>query len=310
MALPPLYKYLNVQGAKLTLRNGTFKHAKPADFNDTEDLTICSLFPEDVETALTKLARGFTDIILHHINDVPTCSSPMKERILLIQQVYRNNPTAASLVRKEMAKDDARTLYDVEAMRAKAEAFIKEINEYLQGYRVLCASTHKESEVMWCQYAEGHKSIALRIEPNIAKDSKFQLFRPVEYREARPSLYDSTFDFTGGLFGDHESQVRAIIEKIVHSKTLKWEHESEYRLAIPLRKNEEPWNTLKYHPEEITELYLGRSMENSDMEEIIDLAKSLNPNIAIFRSTRDTQGKIVFTRDERGSEAPWENGVP
>jgi hypothetical protein len=43
MALPPLYKYLDVQGAKLTLGNRTFKHAKPSDFNDTEDLTIQSI---------------------------------------------------------------------------------------------------------------------------------------------------------------------------------------------------------------------------------------------------------------------------
>ena len=42
MTLPPLYKYLNVQGAKLTLGNRTFRHAKPSDFNDIEDMTQCS----------------------------------------------------------------------------------------------------------------------------------------------------------------------------------------------------------------------------------------------------------------------------
>jgi hypothetical protein len=36
MALPPLYKYLDVQGAKLTLGNNTFRHAKPSTFNDVE----------------------------------------------------------------------------------------------------------------------------------------------------------------------------------------------------------------------------------------------------------------------------------
>jgi hypothetical protein len=44
MPLPPLYKYLDFQGAQLTLGNRTFKHAKPSDFNDTEDLTIQSTF--------------------------------------------------------------------------------------------------------------------------------------------------------------------------------------------------------------------------------------------------------------------------
>lgn len=40
MALPPLYKYLDVKGAKLTLGNDTFRHAKPSDFNDVEDMAV------------------------------------------------------------------------------------------------------------------------------------------------------------------------------------------------------------------------------------------------------------------------------
>jgi hypothetical protein len=55
MPLPPLYKYLDVRGAKLTLGNRTFKQAKPSDFNDTEDLIIQSIFPEETAVALRKL---------------------------------------------------------------------------------------------------------------------------------------------------------------------------------------------------------------------------------------------------------------
>ena len=38
MTQPPLYKYLDVRGAKLTLGNKTFRHAKPSDFNDLKKL--------------------------------------------------------------------------------------------------------------------------------------------------------------------------------------------------------------------------------------------------------------------------------
>ena len=47
------------------------------------------------------------------------------------------------------------------------------------------ASAH--SERMWTEYAEKHQGVSLRIQPNLAKDSKFQLFRPVIYREKRPT---------------------------------------------------------------------------------------------------------------------------
>jgi hypothetical protein len=273
MALPPVYKYLGVQGAKLTLMNRTFKHAKPSDFNDIEDLTIQNIFPEETEVALKRLSRGFTDVILQHVNEVPTCSSPMKEKLELIQHIYRNNPSAADMVRAEITKEGRKPIYDVEHMRTRSEAFVKELNEFMQGYRVLCVTTHRDSEAMWSRYAENHKGIALRIEPNLDKNSKYQLFRQVIYREKRPPLYDDTLEFIAdSLFKDKEVRVRAAIDKIVYAKTLEWEYESEYRLAIPVLPRDEPWDTLTYHPEEITELYLGLAMDDIDRNEIVGLA--------------------------------------
>ena len=150
---------------------------------------------------------------------------------------------------------------------------------------------------MWSGYAENHKGIALRIEPTVVKDFKFQRFRPVEYREIRPPLYDDTLDFmAGSLFGDQETRRRAILEKIIYSKTLPWRHEGEYRLAIPLRKGEPPWNTMRYHPEEITELYLGFAMTNEDKDDIVTKAKALNPEILIFQVGRDANTRLTFDR--------------
>ena len=61
--MPPLYKYLDLMGAKLTLDNVTFRHAKPSTFEDLEDMTIRSVFAEDVEVALEKLSNGCVDVI-------------------------------------------------------------------------------------------------------------------------------------------------------------------------------------------------------------------------------------------------------
>ncbi len=281
MTLPPLYKYLDVSGAKLTLGNKTFKHARPSDFNDVNDLTIQSIFPEDTEEALKKITGGFTDVILRHLDEEPTCSSPMKEKIRVIQQVYRANP--------------GKRIYDVEYHRDRAQAHIVEINDFMRSYRVLCVSTHKDSERMWTEYAEKHKGVSLRIQPNLAKDSKFQLFRPVIYRKKRPPLFEDTLEFiAGALFGDHEARTKEIVERIIHTKTLDWQHEGEYRLAIPIMKDEEPWITLPYHPEEITELYLGIEMEKSDIEDIVGKARGVNPDIAIYRANRNAGGKLYF----------------
>lgn len=294
MTLPPLYKYLDVSGAKLTLGNRTFKHAKPSNFNDTEDLTVQSIFPEDTEEALEKIAGGFINMVLRHLDDEPTCGSPMEEQIKVIQQLFRTNPGAAELVRTELA-DPEKPIYDVESHRKRAQTFIAEINEFMRGFRVLCVSVHKDSDLMWKEYAEDHKGIALRIEPNFAKDSKFRLFRPVEYREHRPPIYEGTLEFsTGSLFGNLEARIADIVERIIYTKTLRWRYEGEYRLAIPTKKDEKPWVMLPYHPEEITELYLGQKMEEPDIEAIVNMARSVNGEISIFQAYRDGDGNLIF----------------
>jgi len=84
------------------------------------------------------------------------------------------------------------------------------------------------------------------------------------------------------------------MEKIIYAKTLDWLHESEYRLAIPLQQGEEPWNTLPYHPEKITEFYLGAAMIEADKKEIIALAKAVNPGIAVFQAMLGPGGKVTF----------------
>ena len=295
MALPPLYKYLDVHGAKLTLGNRTFKHAKPSDFKDTEDLTIQGIFPEEIETALKRASQGMLDVIFTHLHAAPTCASPMREKLAAIQAALRADPGLAARMKAEIPKGALDGVYDVAHMHALAESTVKGVNEFMQGWRVLCVTTHKDSEKMWSGYAENHKGIALRIEPNVAKDSKFQKFEPVVYRAKRPPLHDDTLEFVAGsVFGDKDARSKAMMEKIIYAKTLDWQHEGEYRVAIPLRQGEDPWNTLPYHPEEVTELYLGAAMTDADKEDILGKAKAVNPGMAVFQAVLGSGGKIAF----------------
>jgi hypothetical protein len=83
--------------------------------------------------------------------------------------------------------------------------------------------------------------------------------------------------------------------KIAYAKTLAWQHEGAYRLVIPLRQGEEPWNTLAYHPEEITGLYLGAALTDTDKQDIVAKAKALNPQSRFFRRSGTTKGGSVST---------------
>src|SRR5271155_748677 len=142
MTLPPLYKYLDFRGALLTLGNRTFKHAKPSDFNDTEDLTLQSIFPEETVVALKKIEHSFIDVILQHLDDAPTCRSPRRESAGLIQQLFLTDPDAANVVKAELGSEVAEPLFDVDHMRTEADEALTRINEHMQRSRVLCVTTH------------------------------------------------------------------------------------------------------------------------------------------------------------------------
>jgi hypothetical protein len=297
MTLPPLYKYLDVTGAKLTLQNRTFKHAKPSDFNDLEDLTIRSIFPESNEAALQEIKDNFTDILVRNLDKAPaSINHEIRQKVALIQHVYRRNPDAAEAVKAIIREDNIGDLYDLEGLRQRSEGHIKEINDLMQCFRVLCVSQNGTSTDMWTRYAQNSQGIVLRILPNASKDSKFLLFRKVEYRSTRPPLYPNVLDFLEtGLFGDQEKRALDAMNNIIYSKTLEWEYEEEYRLAIPILDGAD-WNTMPYHPEEIPELYFGYKATDETKVEITKLAKKLNPEIKIFHGCLCPDGRLSFLR--------------
>jgi len=285
MELPALYKFMDRNGARLTLGNGTFRHAKPSSFNDLEDLTVRSVFPEETEVALKILTKAMPVVIARNVESEPNGDPDRCYRIKRIQHAIKANPKVLDVICVEL---EARPVYDVDAMRIMSESFVAEINEFMQMYRVLCVTPALDSARMWEEYADNGQGIALRIEGNLEKDSKFKLFRPVTYADQRPALYDNTEQFIeDSLFGDLEKLYAAILEKIIYTKTREWEHEQEYRLSVPLRVGEETWETLPYHSEEVTELHIGPCMPDADREEIVQLGQRRNPNIKVFHLSAD-----------------------
>lgn len=292
MESPQFFKYLDLNGAWLTLRNRTFRHAKPSNFNDCDDLTVGGVF-ENHEQALSLLPATFIDTLASNLELAPTCASPMREAIQRIQKSILENPEVVEAFKNENAGNPV--YGDTQYFYGMMENRVREINEFMQNYRVLCVTTSCTSERMWQMYAQNHQGIALKIKPNLEKYSKFSLFKPVEYTDKRPPLYQTVEEFVhGSVFGNHESRYKEMCEKIIFSKTREWEDENEYRLAIPII-DEEPWETLGYHPEELVELYLGVEMEVEEKGKIASQAREVNPSIEIYSMFRLDDGELDYS---------------
>jgi hypothetical protein len=292
MTSPPLFKYLDVDGAKLTLGNRTFRHAKPSTFEDLEDMTVQSVFPEDVEAAVARLSDCCVDVIVENIDATPTCRPKLAQTVRQLQAILKADPGQIDILKKQMKESG---VFAVEPMHAQSERFVGETNEFMQRYRIFCVSSDKSSERMWEDYAQDHQGIVIRIEPNVEKNSKLTLFRPVTYYRLRPSIYDRTLDFMkDALFADQESRSKATVEKIICAKTLSYKFESEYRLAIP-SDEEGDWSAYPYYAEEITELYLGLAMTEDDRRDVLGKAKAVNPAMKMFQASRNAEKNLSFS---------------
>lgn len=140
-ALPLLYKFQSIEGAKATLRTRSFRHAKPDTFNDEYDLRVQSFFPNDVKTTLKEISEGLFDVILEHTGEVPTCRSPkMAAEILAVQAWCRAKPETV----KAFTSSGGAEINDLDKVQAHATQMLGWINEFMQGYRVFCVSKHRD----------------------------------------------------------------------------------------------------------------------------------------------------------------------
>ena len=192
MTLPPLYKYMGVDGAKRTLGNRCLRFAKPSEYDDHQDMTAGSLFPDEIETALTILSDGFVDVIANSQDATPTCSASLRPKVIELQHIFRDNPRAAQALKDGLKNEPDLNVFNVEHWRLRARTFVDETNEFMQRHRVLCVTTNNASDRMWNEYAQKSQGIVLRIEPNVQKDSKFQKFVPVTYQQSRPPIFGNT----------------------------------------------------------------------------------------------------------------------
>jgi hypothetical protein len=56
---------------------------------------------------------------------------------------------------------------------------------------------------------------------------------------------------------------------------------------------------LSYHPEEITELYLGLDMDETDKADILQKANAVNPAIAVLQMKRNEAGGLAWDSTAR-----------
>lgn len=286
--LDTIYKYTDSDGAGKILSKCTLRFSRPSKMNDPFDVYIDDLFGMDIKEFVEESGKALFDVIKDNPQLMSSACNINLNEVMPVSNLLNSLPEKELLDFKERIGtiDLAEFNSTFKDIQMNLKTHRDEFANSFKTYAIFCATKTPKNLLMWAHYAEQHKGAVLGFKADIEKDSFLRLMRPVIYCDERPFIIDGAKkSLNGHLQNNNMARAKEAAEKLLHTKSSQWKYEEEVRLAIPRERNEgESSSDLKFYPSELKELYLGVRMDSSNKERMISLAKSLNPNVAIYDS--------------------------
>ena len=150
-------------------------------------------------------------------------------------------------------------------------------------FRAICFSgeqTPANEVLMWSLYANSHQGWRLGFELD-ANAPNYEL-RKVDYESERVKIENTGLDLP-------EYQKKKLFDTI-HTKSLSWQYENEYRLTTAKRlltsealPNGDMGYFFEFSPEQLKRIDLGLRSDEGVNEQIISLAREHYPSVELYR---------------------------
>lgn len=280
-----IYKFLSFDGLCKTLENGTIRLSKPSDLNDPLDIYLQECFGKDRQVFLEDMKGALQDFIEGEIDPSSLPDSRYKEKITAIIAAHKKaSPEQRAKMRKQMSHIPIEELYDLKKFEETEREVLSSVYQSFEFDGIFCSTVDFKNLLMWAHYADKHQGAVIEFTPNEEKDSAFLASRKVIYSKERPVLYATAQKMIFSVIAmSREESGKSISDKLIYTKGREWEYEQEYRLYVPFCiQRSLAYATHKYHPEELTSVFLGCRMTRQNQEKAIALAKIANPSVAIY----------------------------
>ncbi|MFT6205611.1 MAG: hypothetical protein ACJA1O_003234 [Spirosomataceae bacterium] len=135
-----------------------------------------------------------------------------------------------------------------------------------ENHGVCCFSERYDEMLMWSYYADGHSGFCLEFDTS---SEPFTKMKKVNYVQNIPSFSPSRL-----LEGDKDDD---FIETFLCTKFEGWKHEREWRVL-----HQEKGTVYAYESKQLTGIYLGAKINDTDKEIILTLLRSQNPYVKFY----------------------------
>ena len=274
-----LYKYLDVDGAFLTLSNRTVRCTSPIEFNDPFDTTTEIRLGFEPEEFGSAIANHLKRLIFSDAPPVFEEMTPLAHAIL-----------AARKIRKRLRKDAPIDLEE-QGLKAAFEDIRRTMDDgnrmwrdFLLTWRIYSLSERTDNLLMWAHYADMHRGavVGFRCVPDL--DSCFCVAEKVRYQREIPVL--ATLDeWLQHIVGQKRLNLEEKFMELTLTKSSDWEYEQEYRYMLPkIPESDLNYDIRRIDPQEIHTLHLGCRMTTTDRGKIISEIKGDLSHVQVYQA--------------------------
>jgi hypothetical protein len=140
--------------------------------------------------------------------------------------------------------------------------------------------------VMWAHYAEQHQGLVFRFKSVPELDSAWGIARPVQYLANMPRLLDNDF-LADMMSGRISMEVKAIIDRLIYTKSSEWAYEREWRIFSGAGRNQSAsYEDLRFSPYELDAVIVGNRMLDDDRAAFSALTRRLYPHAQILQMVK------------------------
>jgi hypothetical protein len=283
------FKYMSRATGKIVLENQTLRWTTPGILNDPYDMQFDLHIDIDHELvkaiALQKTWDGF------YGEQIVPAGNQLGAAINLVRDVFPR------LTREEFDREFGEAI-DEGLMRGERilPELQDEVRSLMADSKILCLTEIPDSILMWAHYAERHHGLVLQFKAIPELDSAWGAARPVRYLNNMPRLLDNDF-LADMLSGRVSMDVKAIIHRLVYTKSVEWAYEREWRIFSGTGRNRlARYEDLHFSPHELDAAIVGTRMPEEDRAAFSSIVQRLYPHAQILqmvRGERDFQLEVI-----------------
>jgi Protein of unknown function (DUF2971) len=274
-------KYMTCAAGKIVLQNRTLRWSTPGTLNDPYDTQFYLHIDVDREQLRVITLGKIWDA---YAGEHP---APIGNILGIALRLLRQRVPGLSKEDIERQFNDV-VVEGIERGERHLPQLQADLRPHVAQTKILCLTRglDPDSALMWAHYADGHRGMVLRFRSPLGVDSPYRVARPVEYRAVMPRLVDAEF-LADMMSGRVRMDVRAIMERLVYTKSKEWEYEQEWRISSGSGRNPEaPFEDILFNALELDAVILGCRMAKADREEISNLTRRLYPHAYILQANK------------------------